>query len=117
MMEQRLAKLLQATTAGDESQIPEHINGLPEPLCLYVHDLSTRADPAGDVAQIASLKKPSPHSKFVSKSWRPRSGLIIKKSDLYKKARKEDRGLFRFPRPAKHGRDSCILAIICMTIE
>jgi hypothetical protein len=37
-MEQRLAKLLRATTAGDGFEIPEHINALPEPLCLYVHD-------------------------------------------------------------------------------
>jgi hypothetical protein len=31
----------------------EHINALPEPLRRYVHDLETRADPAGDVATLA----------------------------------------------------------------
>jgi hypothetical protein len=31
----------------------EHINALPEPLRRYIHDLSTRADPAGDVATLA----------------------------------------------------------------
>ena len=36
---------------------PEHINALPGPLRSFIHDLSTRADPAGDVAQIACLKE------------------------------------------------------------
>jgi len=36
---------------------PEHINALPQPLRDYIHDLETRADPAGDVAQIAFLKE------------------------------------------------------------
>jgi hypothetical protein len=35
---------------------PEHINALPEPIRQYIHDLETRADPAGDVAQMAFLK-------------------------------------------------------------
>jgi hypothetical protein len=34
-----------------------HINALPRPLRRYIHDLETRADPAGDVAQIAILKE------------------------------------------------------------
>jgi hypothetical protein len=34
---------------------PENINALPEPLRAYVHDLETRADPAGDIQRIASL--------------------------------------------------------------
>jgi hypothetical protein len=39
--------------------IPEadHINALPGPLRKYIHDLETRADPAGDVAEIALLKE------------------------------------------------------------
>jgi hypothetical protein len=36
---------------------PEHINALPGPLRRYIHDLETRADPAGDVAQIAILRE------------------------------------------------------------
>jgi hypothetical protein len=36
---------------------PEHCNALPQPLRDYIHDLETRADPAGDVAQIAFLKE------------------------------------------------------------
>ena len=36
---------------------PEHINALPEPVRRYIHDLETRADPAGDVAEIALLKE------------------------------------------------------------
>jgi hypothetical protein len=35
----------------------EHINALPGPLRRYIHDLETRADPAGDIAQIAFLKE------------------------------------------------------------
>jgi hypothetical protein len=30
---------------------------LPGPIRRYIHDLSTRADPAGDVAEIACLKE------------------------------------------------------------
>ena len=36
---------------------PEHFNALPQPLRDYIRDLETRADPAGDVAQIAFLKE------------------------------------------------------------
>jgi hypothetical protein len=36
---------------------PDHINALPGPLRKYIHDLETRADPAGDVAEIALLKE------------------------------------------------------------
>jgi hypothetical protein len=35
----------------------EHINALPYPVRKYLHDLETRADPAGDVAEIALLKE------------------------------------------------------------
>jgi hypothetical protein len=35
----------------------DHINALPGPLRRYIHDLETRADPAGDVAEIALLKE------------------------------------------------------------
>ena len=35
----------------------DHINALPGPLRKYIHDLETRADPAGDVAEIAMLKE------------------------------------------------------------
>jgi hypothetical protein len=34
----------------------DHINALPGPLRKFIHDLETRADPAGDVAEIAMLK-------------------------------------------------------------
>jgi hypothetical protein len=42
-----------------DSFIPDadHINALPGPLRRYIHDLETRADPAGDVAEIALLKE------------------------------------------------------------
>jgi hypothetical protein len=36
---------------------PEHNNALPGPMRRYIHDLTTQADPAGDVAQIACLKE------------------------------------------------------------
>src|SRR5260370_24946660 len=36
---------------------PDHINALPGPLRSYIHDLETRADPAGNVAEIAMLKE------------------------------------------------------------
>jgi hypothetical protein len=36
---------------------PAHIKALPKPLKKYIHDLATRADPAGDVAAIACLRK------------------------------------------------------------
>lgn len=35
----------------------DHINALPGPLQRYLHDLETRVDPAGDVAEIAMLKE------------------------------------------------------------
>ena len=34
---------------------PEEINGLPEKLRRYIYELETRADPSGDIKQIASL--------------------------------------------------------------
>jgi hypothetical protein len=33
-----------------------HINALPEPVRKFIHDLATRADPAGDVQEIAALR-------------------------------------------------------------
>ena len=35
----------------------DHINALPGPLRRYIHDVEARADPAGDVAEIALLKE------------------------------------------------------------
>jgi hypothetical protein len=35
----------------------KHINGLPQPVRQYIHDLETRADPAGDVAELACLRE------------------------------------------------------------
>jgi hypothetical protein len=35
----------------------QHINALPEPVRRYIRDLETRADPAGDVAELALLKE------------------------------------------------------------
>lgn len=43
------------TRLWDFKPDPGHINALPEPLRRYIHDLETRADPAGDIQQIASL--------------------------------------------------------------
>lgn len=34
---------------------PEEFNALPEKLRRYIHDIETRVDPPGNVAQIASL--------------------------------------------------------------
>jgi hypothetical protein len=36
---------------------PGEINGLPDKLRSYIHDLASRFDPAGDVAEIASLRE------------------------------------------------------------
>jgi hypothetical protein len=36
---------------------PEHIKALPEPVRRYIHELETRADPAGNIAEIALLKE------------------------------------------------------------
>jgi len=35
---------------------PENINALPEPLRGYIHDLATRCDPAGEIAELALTK-------------------------------------------------------------
>lgn len=35
---------------------PRHINGLPEPLRRYIHDLQTICDPAGMVQEIHILR-------------------------------------------------------------
>jgi hypothetical protein len=55
---------------------PEHFNALPQPLRDYIHDLETRADPAGDVAQIAFLKETV-------------DALLIKVRDLEKELERE----------------------------
>ena len=48
-----------ALAGGMDTFVPdaEHINALPEPVRRYIHDLETRADPAGDVAELALLKE------------------------------------------------------------
>jgi hypothetical protein len=48
-----------ALAGGMDTFIPDadHINALPEPVRRYIHDLETRADPAGDVAELALLKE------------------------------------------------------------
>ena len=52
-----LVNLASATDLDKFVPDPEHINALPGPLRRYIHDLATRADPAGDVAEIALLKE------------------------------------------------------------
>jgi hypothetical protein len=52
---------------------PDHINALPGPLREYIHDLATRADPAGDVAEIAMLKKNNGALGRVYGNWSPSS--------------------------------------------
>jgi hypothetical protein len=42
-----------ATDLDDWQPTPEHFNRLPAPLQTYIHDLATRADPAGDVQDLA----------------------------------------------------------------
>jgi hypothetical protein len=48
-----------ALSGGMDTFVPdaEHINALPEPVRRYIDDLETRADPAGDVAELALLKE------------------------------------------------------------
>jgi hypothetical protein len=48
-----------AIAGGMDTFVPDsdHINALPYPVRKFVHDLETRADPAGDVAEIALLKE------------------------------------------------------------
>jgi hypothetical protein len=48
-----------ALSGGMDTFVPdaEHINALPEPVRRYIRDLETRADPAGDVAELALLKE------------------------------------------------------------
>jgi hypothetical protein len=48
-----------ALSSGMDTFVPdaEHINALPEPVRRYIRDLETRADPAGDVAELALLKE------------------------------------------------------------
>ena len=48
-----------ALADGMDTFIPDaqHINALPEPVRRYIRDLETRADPAGDVAELALLKE------------------------------------------------------------
>jgi hypothetical protein len=42
-----------ATDLDEWQPRPEHFNRLPAPLQTYIHDLETRADPAGDVKNLA----------------------------------------------------------------
>jgi hypothetical protein len=52
-----LVNLTMATEMDRFIPDADHINALPGPLRRYIHDLETRADPAGDVAEIALLKE------------------------------------------------------------
>src|SRR5260370_996812 len=52
-----LVTLALATEMDTFIPAPDHINALPGPLRSYIHDLETRADPAGNVAEIAMLKE------------------------------------------------------------
>ena len=71
-----LADLASLALAGEmDTFIPDaqHINALPEPVRRYIRDLETRADPAGDVAELALLKENNrAPSGNASKSWRMR---------------------------------------------
>lgn len=42
-----------ATNLDGWQPTPEGINSLPAPLRTYIHDLETRADPAGEVQELA----------------------------------------------------------------
>ena len=48
-----------ALAAENDTFIPDthHINALPGPLRSYIHYLETRANPAGDMAEISMLKE------------------------------------------------------------
>jgi hypothetical protein len=54
---QDLVNLALATEMDKFIPDADHINALPGPLRRVIHDLETRADPAGDVAEIAMLKE------------------------------------------------------------
>jgi hypothetical protein len=54
---QDLVNLALATEMDKFIPDADHTNALPGPLRRYIHDLETRADPAGDVAEIALLKE------------------------------------------------------------
>lgn len=44
-------------TLNEPTRPGDYFNALPQPMRQYVHDVETRADPAGDVAVIAFLKE------------------------------------------------------------
>ena len=48
-----------ALAGGMDTFVPdaEHITVLPEPVRRYIGELETRADPAGDVAELALLRE------------------------------------------------------------
>ena len=52
-----LVTLAMATEMDKFIPDADHINSLPGPVRRYLRDLETRADPAGDVAEIALLKE------------------------------------------------------------
>ena len=52
-----LVTLAMATEMDKFIPDADHINALPGPVRRYIRDLETRADPAGDVAEIALLKE------------------------------------------------------------
>jgi hypothetical protein len=54
---------------------PERINKLPAWARQYIHDLATRADPAGDLWELASLRE-------------QRDALVKKVSELQRELRK-----------------------------
>lgn len=48
-------RAIEYLTVMDFKPDAEHINGLPEPMRQFIHDLETRADPAGDCAARITL--------------------------------------------------------------
>ena len=44
------------TIKDDRTPTAENINALPEPLRVYIHDLKTVCDPAGDVSELFRLQ-------------------------------------------------------------
>ena len=57
----RLDAIIEALTprpipTQGERMTPDQVNALPDPLRRYIHDLETRADPAGDVQLIYELR-------------------------------------------------------------
>lgn len=67
---------------------PENLNMLPEPLRLFIHDLETRCDPAGDTSQLAlqkdtikGLEKTVEEQKEVFANWTPTPENILELPD------------------------------------